>query len=271
MSRRFPYYNRDTDRILTKAYRDLTRDEAFTYSTILDLIYHYDGDLQIADEKIIAGHCLMGLRLFRKCLSRLVELGRLSIENGIISNSYADKMLLIRRSKADKNAENRRRPNKKQGSSNHDRETTVERIKEEDRDIEEKEETNVSSKKKNPPEQFPIDFDWTPTTEQAAKLDADGWRGDALEAQRVLFIEYWRAHANRKTGKKTDRGWGAAFTNWLKNARKFEAQRKPAPERQPGEWNNQRVQSGICPDTGDWLRIDRETGKILSRKPAEAA
>lgn len=81
------------------------------YSLILDLIYARDGKL-MDDPHGISGALGMSVRKWNQLKSKLIEMGKLHVKDGMISNSRADKELIIRRTYQDKQAQNRARPNK---------------------------------------------------------------------------------------------------------------------------------------------------------------
>lgn len=82
-----------------------------TYSLILDLIYARDGKL-MDDAHGISGALGMSVRKWNQLKAKLIEMGKLHVKDGMISNSRADKELIIRRTYQDNQAKNRARPNK---------------------------------------------------------------------------------------------------------------------------------------------------------------
>jgi len=86
------------------------------YSLVLDLIYARDGKL-MDDPHGIAGALGMSVRKWNMLKAKLIEMGKLCVKDGMISNSRADKELIIRRTYRDKQAQNRSRPNKNNGEA----------------------------------------------------------------------------------------------------------------------------------------------------------
>lgn len=81
------------------------------YAIILDLIYMRDGRLP-DDARFIAGQLGCSVRKWVSIRDRLVELGKLSLLGGFISNFRADYLLEETRKYQDKQAENGRQPKK---------------------------------------------------------------------------------------------------------------------------------------------------------------
>lgn len=84
------------------------------YAIVLDLIYLQGGRLP-DDPQYIAGHLGMSVRRWNKVRLGLIAAGKIEAENGIISNSRADKELIISRSFQDKQRENRTGSSKNNG------------------------------------------------------------------------------------------------------------------------------------------------------------
>lgn len=86
-------------------------DVKAAYRLLLDLIYMRAGNLP-DDPRYIAGALGCSVRAWNKYRSALISAGKISIENGIISNFRADKELETLAKLQDKQRENRSRPNK---------------------------------------------------------------------------------------------------------------------------------------------------------------
>lgn len=89
---RLKWYKRDPTRAL-KGMMKLTLEERGAYNTVLDLIYSHDGRLE-DDERFIAGWLRTDVRVWRRLRGRLLELGKLFVEDGLIRNSTADAEVL---------------------------------------------------------------------------------------------------------------------------------------------------------------------------------
>lgn len=83
----------------------MTLEEKGAYAIILDLIFATDGRLK-DDANYIAGNLGCSVRKWNSIREKLVALGKLSCDLGIISNSRADKILDEQRSFVDKQREN---------------------------------------------------------------------------------------------------------------------------------------------------------------------
>lgn len=81
------------------------------YSILLDMIYARDGKL-MDDPHGIAGALGCSVRKWNLLKAKLIEKGKIRIDNGIIRNTRADNELISRRSYQDKQAKNRSTPNK---------------------------------------------------------------------------------------------------------------------------------------------------------------
>lgn len=76
------------------------------YSILIDLIM-MRGDMGLPDDaKAISGHLGCSVRKWNSIRKTLIDLGKLTAENGMISNSRADKEKIKQRSYRDKKAEN---------------------------------------------------------------------------------------------------------------------------------------------------------------------
>lgn len=66
----------------------LTLEERGAYSTVLDLIYSHDNNL-IDDDRFIAGWLRCDVRVWKRIKSRLVELGKIELKGGLVTNFRA--------------------------------------------------------------------------------------------------------------------------------------------------------------------------------------
>jgi 5-methylcytosine-specific restriction endonuclease McrA len=81
----------------------LTLEETGAYNTILDLIYVHDGALE-DDARAICSELGCNIQRWRRLKARLLDLGKLYVDNGCLRNERADREVaniqkLIRRSK----------------------------------------------------------------------------------------------------------------------------------------------------------------------------
>ena len=118
----FPYYKRYPSDFLASC-EGMTLEQKGAYSIILDLIYARDGDL-VDDPRLIAGILNCSVRKWNSLRDDLIAFGKLRAEDGFLRNSRAEKEVIIRRSIADKNRENRARPNKNKAQESRPRNTS---------------------------------------------------------------------------------------------------------------------------------------------------
>lgn len=105
-----PYYKR-YPRDFLEATIGFSLELKGAYALVLDLIYMRDGRLP-DDAQYIAGQLGCSVRKWNSLRADLIAARKLTIENGIISNSRADNLLEETRTFRDKQAENRSHPNK---------------------------------------------------------------------------------------------------------------------------------------------------------------
>lgn len=81
------WYKRDPTAAL-EGMMVLTLEERGAYNTILDLIYARDGRLA-DDERFLAGWMRCDIRVWKRIRARLLELGKLAVEDGFLTNRRA--------------------------------------------------------------------------------------------------------------------------------------------------------------------------------------
>lgn len=102
-----PYYPR-YPRDFFEGTAGLSLEEKGAYGLVLDLIYMM-GDRGLPDDpQYIAGQLGTSVRKWNSLRKSLIERGKLTAENGIISNKRADKVKIKQRSYQDNQAENAR-------------------------------------------------------------------------------------------------------------------------------------------------------------------
>lgn len=82
------WYKRDPDAALN-GMMELNLEERGAYNTVLDLIYTRDGNLA-DDDRFIAGWLRVDVRVWKRIKNRLIDLGKLRAEEGMLRNSRAD-------------------------------------------------------------------------------------------------------------------------------------------------------------------------------------
>lgn len=125
----FPYYKRYPSDFLESC-EGMTFEQKGAYSIILDLIYVRDGAL-IDDARLIAGILNCSVRKWNSLRADLILFGKLRPVDGFLRNDRAEKEVISRRSIAEKNAENRSRPNKNNPLKSRTRNTTDYRLQKE--------------------------------------------------------------------------------------------------------------------------------------------
>lgn len=145
MTNALPYYPR-YPRDFLDGTAGMTLEIKGAYSVVLDLIYMM-GERGLPDDaRYISGQLGCSVRKWNSIRETLISAGKIFTENGIISNTRADKEKIIQRTYRDNKAENRRRPNK-----NKDLAT---RAKPSLTDTDTYRDTNVSLSKRAKPERF---------------------------------------------------------------------------------------------------------------------
>jgi len=164
MTNALPYYPR-YPRDFLDGTAGMSLELKGAYSVVLDLIYMM-GERGLPDDaRYISGQLGCSVRKWNGLRETLVSEGKIFIENGIISNSRADKEKIIQRKYRDNKSENRARPNK-----NKDLESRATTYK---IDTDTYRDTNVSLSKRAKAERFPEFWDAYPHRGGAKKARAD--------------------------------------------------------------------------------------------------
>ncbi|MEH6836041.1 DUF1376 domain-containing protein [Falsihalocynthiibacter arcticus] len=99
-----PYYKR-FPRDFLEGTVGMPFEEKGAYGIVIDLIYLQDGSLA-DDSGYISGHLGMSVRKWNSIRERLINRGKLQVNDGIISTKRSDNLMLETRKLRDKNAEN---------------------------------------------------------------------------------------------------------------------------------------------------------------------
>lgn len=239
-----------------------------TYSLILDLIYARDGKL-MDDPHGIAGALGMSVRKWNQLKSKLIEMGKLHVKDGMISNSRADKELIIRRTYQDNQAKNRSRPNKNNAEASPPRTSSI---------LYKKEEPIGSSNQKKKEDLFAEPAGFRKRCKQAAGVSlkpqtkqfqlvidllAKGWTEEDI-ASGIASVADGKSPATIGTWKY--------FSVALEN-RRADAAAKPVANKSPDEAMPREqgeivaIWTTIKSDTGQPVaRMHRETGAIATLK-----
>ena len=240
-----------------------------TYSLILDLIYARDGKL-MDDAHGISGALGMSVRKWNQLKAKLIEMGKLHVKDGMISNSRADKELIIRRTYQDNQAKNRARPNKNKAEDSPPRTSS----------IRDKEEPIGSSNQKKKEDLFAEPAGFRDRCKQAAgaclkprtkefqlviDLLAQGWAeadiiasiSDIADGKAAASISTWKYFATALTNRRAERASKPTAS----------ASRSGADEAMPREqgvivarWATIRSPTGVA-----IARLNRVSGEL--RKP----
>lgn len=190
-----------------------------TYALILDLIYMM-GDRGLPDDPhFISGHLGCSVRKWNTLKKSLLEAGKITVENGIISNKRADKEKIILSKYQDKQRENRSRPNKNKGLQSprsHHTDTYT--------DTEEKRDTSVSLKKKKSAKGSRLPNDWRLPMDWGQWAVAQGVDEIAVRREAEKFRDYWTGVSGQK-GVKLD--WQATWRNWIRKWQDDNRKRQP--------------------------------------------
>lgn len=97
--------------------QEMSLEQKGAYIMVLNLMYTRGGP--ISDEPgYISRYVGCSIRKWKQVRDELVAMGKLAVEEGVISNSRADEVLEKQRSYQDKQSENRARPNKNNAQEN---------------------------------------------------------------------------------------------------------------------------------------------------------
>ncbi len=210
-----PWYKRYPSNFISGTL-GLTLEEKGAYSLVLDLIY--DRGRPIPDDaRYIAGVCGCSVRKWNAIRDRLVELGKIVVSDGLISNNRAEKEI----EKAAKSSEERSESGRKGGiksaenrsKSNKNNELGQAEVKhtrinqKPDTRIE-KETPNGVSKKKG----CRLSEDWQPDEVFAIR---EGMTAYEIRREAEKFRNYWWSQPGQR-GVKLD--WQATWRNWVLKA-----------------------------------------------------
>ncbi len=227
------WYKRDP-----KAFRDgtmgLTFEQKGAYSIVIDLIYEDGGPIPDND-RWISGVMGLSTRKWRSLKNDLVEVGKILIENGRISNVRAafelENRAKLSRTRAEvgaKGGRTKREPPDKPLKNNNPAQAIAKQpdLLEESRG--DKKETPHSPPEGNRGCRIPEDWQPKPETRAWAKTDF-ALTDREIEELVVEFRDYWLAEAGQRA-RKAD--WGRTFNNRIRAV--AARRRKPAGQAQGG-------------------------------------
>lgn len=227
------WYKRDPDAALS-GYFELSLEERGAYNTILDLLYSRSGDVP-DDDRFIAGWLRCDVRVWRRIKNRLIDTGKIKIENGIITNLRATSEILTCLHRLEVASEaGRSYPPKSDPESNNNNniettefERTLELTTTTSTTTSKEEELDKKIKKKRGTR---IPPDWKPTKNgilySTTKENSDAQTLNLIES----FKDHWAAASGQKAIKVD---WDAAWRTWVRNDIKFNG----PPNGRPGGEN----------------------------------
>ena len=252
------WYKRDPDAALA-GMMELTLEERGAYNTVLDLVYSRAGDLP-DDLRFIAGWLRVDVRVWKRIRKRLIECGKLFVDDGIIHNSRADAEVLRGLSRVTSaedagraSGKSRRRKTEAKSKQTNDLPRTdgptgasTEIELNHNHIHNQKEERGKDARETRAPTQdddildIPPKFDRRPRATRLA-IDfvlPDEWISAAVESRARhglpaidydLEAEKFRNHWHAKSGKDgTKRDWKATWMNWCLRASGVAHGRQPA-------------------------------------------
>lgn len=202
------WYKRDPERALN-GMLGLNLEERGAYNTVLDLIYLRDGKLP-DDDRFIAGYLGVDVRVWKRIKQRLIDLGKLSVIDGMIRDDVADVVVdeALRRVVAARNAGKVSADARAKKSGD---------VKSENRDLASTDvatgvstgaSTNKNKSKSNPPtpqggrgrKLIPEDWEAPDPSDLSpqAKACAMQWPTGAYARRAEEFRNYWIADGGRK-------------------------------------------------------------------------
>lgn len=157
----------------------MSLEEKGAYGIVLDLIYMMGDRGLMDDPQFIAGHLGCSVRKWNGIRNRLVETGKLVIENGVISNFRADKEKIIQRKFQDKQRENATKSNKS-------KDLQKPRASHTDTDTDIRDDTNVSSRRFSKNEGFDAFWDLWPSKKNKQNA-RKAWRKLSIDDKRAAY------------------------------------------------------------------------------------
>lgn len=195
----------------------LTLEEKGAYSLCLDLIYDRQGPIP-DDDRWLSGVCGVSVRKWRALRNRLIEVGKLVVREGGLSNVRAEKeienALKTSRKRVESGAKGGRvrAENERISKENNDIEQAplkLARANIPDTRVEERKKPSVS--KENSGTRLPAD--WVLPSEWEGWARLEGHHDPPGEAER--FRDYWHGVPGQR-GRKAD--WFATWRNWIRKS-----------------------------------------------------
>lgn len=203
------------------------------YRVVIDLIYMQGGDLP-DDARYISGHLGCSLRKWNAIRDALVEMGKLQVSGGFLTNYRADKELETLAKLQDKMSENARQPRKNKGL-----EKPLHSHTEPEPEPDIKEPKGSLRKKPRKPE-VELPEGWVPNDKNIQDAQDRGFTQKEIEHEADNFRNY---HSSKQS---LYRDWDAAWRTWLGNAIKFGRRGGVAGKAAPGGYGQGRSLASIA-------------------------
>jgi len=224
------WYKREQRRFLN-ATAGWSLENKGAYSVLIDLMMDQPRGL-IDNDQWIAGQLGTSVRKWRIIKSFLISQDKIFINGGIISNKKADKVKMIQRLFQDKQAENRRNPNKNKTdeptvvASREDKKTTTNVVNTDTI-------VSVSDKPKST-RGTRISEDWQPSQDDFNQALQMGLTVEQIDHEANKFRDYWIGVPGSK-GVKLN--WSATWRNQCRHVieRRGGKTSRPNPVRDDGK------------------------------------
>jgi uncharacterized protein YdaU (DUF1376 family) len=266
----------------------LSLEEKGAYSLCLDLIY--DRGAPIPDDaRWLSGVCGVSIRKWNSIRDRLLSLGKIYAENGLLSNARADFELVSTELSSRERAESGAKGGRKRA------ENAGQTLKNNDlAQAEPKREEKIREEVEDPPTPraggrdrgSKIPEDWVPPVvadlSPQAKGCAEQWTGASYAAEAEAFRNYWIGESSSRARKSN---WGTAWANRVVQVhgrvmkdQKFghapTGSHGPAVPMNDNDWNDycdrcaERARlMNRHDEAADWIGKKRGPGPERSRKP----
>jgi len=179
------------------------------YRLVLDLIYMQNGRLP-DDARYISGQLGCTVRAWNGYRAKLIELGKLTAENGVISNFRASLELDNLREISRKNSENASLPRKNKDLGL----AVAKRTQSHTEPDTDREDTDVSSLPRKRATR--LSRDWVLPKAWGEWALSEGWPDGVVRIEADKFRDYWVGRAGKEACKLD---WEATFRNWMRNCK----------------------------------------------------
>lgn len=216
---------------------NLTLEEEAAYLRIVNSMHKHKAPVPNND-RVLAGMFRVSMRKARALVASLVEAGKLSIEDGYISNERAASDLVrrgfvsISRAEMGSKGGRRRAENAAKALKNNDTVQAMASSREEKR--REEDMSKLISPADKPPDKMRLPEDWALSDEGWAYARSQAIPDKVIEDEARGFHAYWTDRRDRDA-KKSARGWEQCWANRVRSV---------AP-RYAGQFSGRAVRSGM--------------------------